>query len=131
MVMARKADDLELRCMAFFCLVATAALGLAFLVVKGFEYRQDFAEHLFPGQDFRLPEPAAQIFFSFYREIPAIHALHLTIGIAPVSRLAWLLRRGGTSTRSPKFEVVSLYWGFVDMVSIMVFSLIYLGGGRS
>ena len=84
-----------------------------------------------PGQNFKLDDPAAQIFFSFYWGITAVHAFHLTVGIALVSRLAWLMGRGGIASRSPQIEVTALYWGFVDIVWIMVFPLIYLGGGRS
>ena len=131
MVMAAKAADLDLRRMAVLLLAITAGLGVAFLVVKGFEYCEDIHEHLVPGQSFKLADPAAQIFFSFYWGITGIHALHLTIGIALVGRLAWLLWRDRLATRSPQIEVTSLYWGFVDMVWITVFPLIYLAGARS
>ena len=131
MVMGAKAAALDLRRFAATLLAVTALLGIAFLVVKGFEYREDIREHLVPGQDFKLPDPAAQIFFSFYWGITGIHALHLTIGIGLVGRLAWLLHRARLATGSPQIEVTSLYWGFVDMVWIMVFPLIYIGGGRA
>lgn len=131
MVMGVRAADLDLRRMAFWCLAATAALGVAFLILKGFEYRDDLDEHLFPGQDFKLKAAAAQIFWSFYWTVTAVHAIHLSVGIGLVSRLAWLLRSGRLAPRSPQFEVTSLYWGFVDIVWIMAFPLIYLGGGRS
>jgi cytochrome c oxidase subunit III len=130
MVMAAKAANLDLRRMATLCLTITALLGVAFLVVKGFEYREDVHDHLVPGQNFKLSEPATQIFFSFYWGITGIHALHLTIGIALVGRLAWLLWRERLPTQSPQIDVTSLYWGFVDMVWIVVFPLIYLGGAR-
>jgi cytochrome c oxidase subunit III len=131
MVMGTKAADLELRGAAALLLAATAGLGIAFLIVKGFEYREDFHEHLWPGQDFRLGDPAAQIFFSFYWGLTGIHALHLAIGIALVVRLAWLMWRDRLPARSPQVEVTSLYWGFVDMVWLMVFPLNYLAGARS
>lgn len=131
MAMGARAADLELRRTASACLAATAALGLAFLVVKAFEYRDDLAEHLLPGQDFKLRAEAAQIFFSFYWTVTAIHAVHLSVGIGLVARLGWLVGRGRLPPRSPQVEVVSLYWAFVDMVWIMVFPLIYLGGGRA
>ena len=99
--------------------------------MKGFEYREDIHEHLVPGQTFKLTDPATQIFFAFYWGITGIHALHLTIGIALVGRLAWLLWRDRLPARSPQVEVTSLYWGFVDMVWILVFPLIYLAGARA
>ena len=36
------------------CLASTAALGLAFMVVKGFEYKEDIDKHLVPGAQFAL-----------------------------------------------------------------------------
>jgi|SRR6478672_3643955 len=42
------------------CLAATAVLGLACLVVKGFEYKEDIQKHLIPGSSsfrwLRLPQ---------------------------------------------------------------------------
>ena len=35
-----------------WCVMATLALGLSFLVVKGLEYREDIVEHLYPGSEF-------------------------------------------------------------------------------
>ncbi|MBE7202296.1 MAG: cytochrome c oxidase subunit 3 [Parafilimonas terrae] len=130
MVMALRGADLGFARLATLLLAATAALGMLFLVVKGLEYREDIEEHLVPGQNFGLPGAAAQIFFSFYWAITVVHAIHLTIGIALVGRLAWLVRRGRLPLRSPQLEVTALYWGFVDIVWITVFPLIYLSGGR-
>src|SRR6188472_2609535 len=46
------------------CLAATAVLGLAFLVVKGFEYKEDIEKHLIPGSSsFPLAAPATEVFF--------------------------------------------------------------------
>lgn len=131
MVVGARAADLDLARTASRCLAATAALGVAFLVLKGFEYRDDLGQRLWPGQDFALEAPAAQIFWSFYWAVTAVHAVHLAVGIGLVGRLAWLIRRGRLAPRSPQVEVVSLYWGFVDVVWIILFPLIYLGGGRS
>src|SRR4051812_2854188 len=49
-----------------WCLGATAALGLAFLIVKGFEYHEDIEKNLIPGPGFPLAQPGAQIFFALY-----------------------------------------------------------------
>ena len=39
-----------LRRLTLWCLAITATLGLAFLVVKGFEYHEDISKHLIPGR---------------------------------------------------------------------------------
>jgi cytochrome c oxidase subunit III len=112
-----------------WCLVATAGLGLAFLVVKGLEYREDIAEHLVPGAGFKLPEPSAQLFFGFYWLSTAIHGVHLAIGIGLVARLiviAW--RKPDRVSGNPQIEVTMLYWGFVDMVWLFLYPALYLAG---
>lgn len=111
------------------CLLATAALGVAFLVVKGFEYREDIEKHLVPGAHFALREPATQIFFGLYWLITGIHAVHLTIGIVMVTRLAAIgWRRTTTLDDNPEVEVTGLYWHLVDIVWIFLYPLIYLPG---
>jgi cytochrome c oxidase subunit 3 len=111
------------------CLTATAALGLAFLVVKGFEYKEDIAKHLVPGAQFALKETGAQLFYGLYWLVTGVHAIHLTIGIVLVIRLALL----GCFDRleldeNPEIEVTGLYWHFVDIIWIFLYPLIYLPG---
>lgn len=111
------------------CLVATAALGLAFLVVKGFEYNEDIDKHLVPGVHFALKESAAQLFFGLYWLVTGVHAVHLTIGIVMVARIAvqgW--RRKLILDENPELEVTGLYWHLVDIVWIFLYPLIYLPG---
>ena len=89
----------EFRRLILGCLAATAALGLAFLVVKGFEYKEDIDKHLVPGAQFALHETGAQLFFALYWLVTGVHAIHLTIGIVLVFRLALLGYLDKTSTR--------------------------------
>lgn len=114
------------------CLAATAALGVAFLVVKGFEYREDIEKHLVPGPQFALKETAAQLFFAHYWIVTGVHAVHLTIGIVMVSRLAFLgYRKRQRLDENPEIEVTALYWHLVDIVWIFLYPLIYLPGRAS
>ena len=111
------------------CLTATVLLGLAFMVVKGLEYREDIERHLVPGAAFALKEPATQLFFGFYWLSTAIHAIHLSIGIGLVVRLIWKeWRSPGFLFENPQVEVAMLYWGFVDMIWIVLYPMLYLGG---
>lgn len=111
------------------CLAATVVLGLAFLVVKGFEYREDIERHLVPGPHFALKQPAAQLFYGLYWLVTGIHAIHLSIGIVMISRLAWLSWRDRIELgENPELEVTGLYWHLVDIVWIFLYPLIYLPG---
>lgn len=129
MAVAAQASETELKRLTIWCLGATAALGVTFLVLKGFEYAEDIQKSLVPGPDFALKQPAAQLFFALYWVMTAVHAIHLTIGIALVSRLAIQGTRGRIVLRSnPQMEVTALYWHLVDVIWIVLYALIYLPG---
>jgi cytochrome c oxidase subunit 3 len=117
-------------------LLAVAALGVAFLVIKGFEYRSEFQEQLFPGAGFRpaigaqaQDLPGMELFFLLYFAATGLHALHLTIGILACLALAFMLRRPAPAAPSGEaVEVAGLYWHFVDLVWIFLYPLLYLVG---
>ena len=114
------------------CLLATIALGMVFVGVKGIEYHDKWVDHLVPGPYFHWDgEDGAhvQLFYSLYFAMTGFHALHMLIGFG---LLAWLVidaQRGrfGPSYWAP-VETVGLYWHFVDIVWIFLFPLLYLIG---
>ncbi|ACA20102.1 cytochrome c oxidase subunit III [Methylobacterium sp. 4-46] len=125
---AAKAEE-DLRRLVVACLAVTAALGLAFVAVKGVEYREDIEKSLVPGPHFPLAAAPAQIFFALYWLMTGVHALHLSVGIALVGRLALLGWRGRLELRgSPEVEVTALYWHLVDVVWIVLYPVFYLPG---
>jgi cytochrome c oxidase subunit 3 len=122
----------RLRRLVVACLIATALLGIAFIVIKGFEYKEDIDKHLVPGSGFALPQAGAQLFYGFYWLVTSVHAIHLSIGIALVGRLFWvLIRRELPAKDNPEIEVTALYWHLVDIVWIFLYPLIYLPGRAS
>lgn len=115
-------------------LAVTAVLGIVFLAIKGYEWHQEFGEHLFPGAGFHpldATDPATvhgiELFFLLYFAATGLHALHLLIGI---SACVWLMvvlrhpppRGAGNET----VELAGLYWHFVDVVWIFLYPLLYL-----
>ena len=114
-------------------LVATMALGAAFLGIKAVEYTDHIHHHLFPGPGFHYPVPgdarAAELFFSLYFAMTGLHALHMIVGLGILTTLLVMARRG---TFTPEYhtpvEVSGLYWHFVDIVWIFLFPLLYLIG---
>jgi cytochrome c oxidase subunit III len=105
---------------------ATAALGCAFLAIKGFEYLLEWREGLFPGPAFPLAEPGAQLFFMLYFLMTGLHAVHLLCGIAAVCFFAWATGARREWASSHRLEAVALYWHFVDVVWIFLYPLLYL-----
>jgi len=114
-------------------LIATAALGCAFLGVKGFEYYLDYQDEVVPVVNY-LSKPgegrAGELFWVFYWIATGLHAIHLMIGIGLVLYvLAWKIPRGKiTPAYYTPLEVIGIYWSFVDTVWLYLYPCIYLVG---
>ncbi len=114
-------------------LVATLALGGAFLCIKGYEYYQDFQDKVVPIVHFEVKPgegSAGELFWLFYWVATGLHAIHLTIGIGLVAyMLLWRIprRKIGPAYYAP-LEVVGIYWSFVDTVWLFLYPCIYLVG---
>ena len=121
-------------------LALTMLFGVAFLGIKGIEYKDKFEEHHVPGASFsfeNVPVPGhpgqyanprhAEIFFSLYFVMTGLHALHMIIGLGI---FAWLLLMAWKGRFTPEYhtpvEISGLYWHFVDIVWIYLFPLLYL-----
>ena len=109
---------------------ATAALGAAFIAVKGVEYALEWRDGLVPVLRFTYAGSHAQAverFFFLYFAMTGVHAVHLSIGVALV---AWLAVRDRDPShpvrRRETAECLGLYWHFVDAVWIFLYPLIYL-----
>jgi cytochrome c oxidase subunit 3 len=115
-------------------LALTAALGIVFLAIKGYEWHQAFDEHLFPGVGFHprdATDPATvhgiELFFLLYFAATGVHALHLLVGVSACLWLMFVLRP--PPPRGPGNEAVELaglYWHFVDVVWIFLYPVLYL-----
>ena len=111
-------------------ILLTMALGLVFLIVKYFEYKEKFEHHHVPGPDFAFEGPQAgpaQIYFSLYFLMTGLHATHMIIGFVILAVIAWMAHK---KRFSPEWytpvEISGLYWHFVDIVWIFLFPLLYL-----
>lgn len=127
MIMAVQGARLGYRGLVWKCLAATAALGTAFLIVKGFEYSSDLEQSLYPGPHFPIAVKGAASFWGLYWLMTGVHAIHLTVGIVLVLRLAWFMR-GLTPLLLPDLVTIALYWHFVDTVWIFLYPILYLPG---
>ena len=64
---------------------------------------------------------------SAFYTLTGFHGVHVTIGIVMLMALVVLSLRGRLPTeRAEAVEIVGLYWHFVDVVWIVIFTLIYL-----
>ena len=99
-------------------LVTTALLGATFISGQTYEFTVFFREGL--GYTTNLQGSA---FFT----LTGFHGVHVTIGIIMLLSLTVMSLRGRLPTeRAETVEIVGLYWHFVDVVWIVIFTLVYL-----
>lgn len=114
---------------AALLLLATLALGAAFLAIKGVEYAHKIHEGALPGRFLTAdhPVPGMNVFFTVYWISTGLHAAHVTAGMAVLAWMAWRCARRelGPDYFIP-IENAGLYWHLVDLVWIFLFPLLYL-----
>ena len=101
-------------------LVLTMLLGLGFL---GMEVHE-FADLIREGAG-----PDRSAFLSAFFTLVGTHGLHVTSGIVwMVVLMIHVLRRGLTPANQTRLMCLSLFWHFLDVVWIGVFTVVYLMG---
>lgn len=98
---------------------ATLVLGLAFLGTEAYEFTHLIREGHTAG---------TSAFLSSFFLLVGTHGLHIIVGLLwMVISLIYLRKRGLTTAMTRKFSLLSLYWHFLDIVWIFIFTLVYLG----
>ena len=101
-------------------LVVTLMLALVFL---GFEVH-DFLTMFAAGGG-----PDRSGFLSAFFSLVPLHGLHVTSGcIWMVVLIVQMLRKGIDTDVKLGVERLALFWHFLDIVWIAIFSVVYLGG---
>jgi cytochrome c oxidase subunit 3 len=131
MSIAIECSRLGLQRLMVRCLRLTAALGVLFLLLKGYEYYRDYVEHMTPFLPWRryelVGDPASRLFTDLYFIITGLHAIHLSIGIGLVLVMSWFGSREGFLQRHfNRIEITGLYWHFIDLIWMIVFPTLYL-----
>lgn len=115
-------------------LAATATLGSVFLLIKGYEWYEEFHKNLAPFFDMPFAYSgadvgAAKLFMSFYFAMTGFHFLHLLAGVSLVSWTLFLSVRGKIAYEKPnRVEMTGLYWHLVDVIWVFIYPLFYLVG---
>jgi cytochrome c oxidase subunit 3 len=100
---------------------ATIALGAFFLVETGREWY-----HLIFEKGLSI---STNLFGTTYYSLVGLHAFHVTVGLIGLAIGMILTLLGKVKQEhSERAEVFSLYWHFVDVVWIVVFTVVYIIG---
>jgi heme/copper-type cytochrome/quinol oxidase subunit 3 len=115
------------KCSGF--LLATVLIGATFLGVQVYEYYQLAVGHHYPPGisatgHFR---PSVSLFGSCFYTMTGFHGAHVFGGVVMLTCIFIQSLRGAYSrTHYSPVELVGLYWHFVDLVWIILFTVVYL-----
>jgi cytochrome c oxidase subunit 3/cytochrome o ubiquinol oxidase subunit 3 len=99
-------------------LTVTALLGATFVGGQVYEFTVFKSE----GLGF-----TTSLFSSSFYTLTGFHGVHVTVGIIMLMALVGILQRSAVpGEMSETIEMIGLYWHFVDIVWIVIFTLIYL-----
>ncbi|MEI8311922.1 MAG: heme-copper oxidase subunit III [Verrucomicrobiota bacterium] len=100
-------------------LALTILLGATFVVIQGFEWVHLYREGLWFDK--------GGIYGSSFFVITGFHGMHVAIGVLLIvwCFLRQSMTRCFTPQRHPALANVALYWHFVDVVWIFLFTLLY------
>lgn len=102
---------------ARLCIVLTLLLGLTFVALQFFEYR----DHL------RTLKPTTDVYGSIFYLITSVHGLHIGLGLC---MLLFVLVQPqlAAASRPPHRPLhnASLYWHFVDAAWVVIVAILYV-----
>lgn len=114
MIYARKTNKMQ----TLMWFGITFALGLAFLSLE----MKEFAEFIHEGNTLK-----SNAFLSSFFVLVGTHGLHITSGLLwMATTLVFIIKRGLNSHLVRKLALLSLFWHFLDIVWIFIFTIVYL-----
>ena len=130
MVLALSAFQRNQRRRGTFFLLMTTIIGACFVSVQAFEYYQLWHGHHFPPGISAIGHfrPSVSLFASCFFIMTGFHGAHVTGGVIAMGCLtvrSFLFKPYGPDSYNA-VENIGLYWHFVDLVWIILFTLVYL-----
>jgi len=100
-------------------LLLTALGGITFLSIQAYEYH-----HLLFVDGLRLRN---SLFCATFFSLTSFHGAHVLAGVIYLLVMYWRSTKGDFSeAHHHRIEIAGLYWHFVDLVWILVFTFVYL-----
>lgn len=101
-------------------LVVTYILGVAFLTMEISEFSQLASD----GNSW-----SASASLSAFFTLVGTHGFHISIGLMWIVVMIWqILNRGITSASLRRLTLFSMFWHFLDIIWIFIFTIVYLIG---
>ena len=101
--------------------LATITLGAAFLYGTGSEWYR-----LIYKEGFTI---STNLFGTTYYSLVGLHAFHVVVGLLTLTTVMVFTMTGSVrSEHAERIDVLSLYWHFVDVVWVVVFTVVYVIG---
>lgn len=98
----------------------TFILGASFIALEIYEFHNLYVE----GHSW-----SSSAFLSSFFTLVATHGLHVTVGLVWMLTMLFQVRKHGiTPVTKTKLTCLGLFWHFLDIVWIFVFSVVYLMG---
>jgi heme/copper-type cytochrome/quinol oxidase subunit 3 len=111
------AQDDKMRALRWW-LVATVLIGATFVGVQIYEYTHLIEKGFVPSQG---------LYGSTFYTMTGFHGFHVTIGVICMTYVTMRAFQGKyTAADHRGVEVIGLYWHFVDLVWIILFTIVYL-----
>ena len=99
-------------------LALTILIGSGFVGIQVYEYIQLIKEGALPHVD---------IFWSTFYAMTGFHGTHVVVGVIWLTCVWFKALRGGyTAKNNLGVELAGLYWHFVDLVWVLLFTIVYL-----
>ena len=98
-------------------LLATMGGGLVFLGCQVYEFYHFILEGL---------TLKSNLFGCSFYILTGFHGTHVAVGVFLLGTVLWSARAGHLKDMGETTEVIGLYWHFVDIVWIAIFTLVYL-----
>ncbi len=113
----------RLKSQVLLWLVLTFVLGAAFLVLELTEFRHLVQD----GNSWRRSG-----FLSAFFTLVSTHGLHISIGLSWMAAMIVKVWRSGLGRHSlRRLAMLSVFWHFLDLVWIFIFTIVYLSGGSA
>jgi cytochrome c oxidase subunit 1/cytochrome c oxidase subunit 3 len=101
-------------------LIITVILGFAFLGLEIYE----FTHYVHEGHGF-----TTSAFSSSFYTLVGFHGAHVAFGVFWITLLIFqIFKKGLNTVTAPKIYLAGIYWHFIDVVWVFIFTIVYLMG---